>query len=107
MNTFDLVAFIVMWFGMIPLSAALISDDIAKERIGQAFSAWIDRRFRGDLVGYAARCPRCISHWVILLFAAFLWRDWHCLPIESDTIHSMIVISSVLASIRITRGWLE
>lgn len=107
MSTFDLATFVVMWFGMIPLSAALISDDIAKEKIGQAFSAWIDRRFRGSLVAYAARCPRCISHWIILLFAVFLWRDWYHLPIESDTIHCVTVLSSILGAMRITRGWLE
>lgn len=107
MNTVDWVIFVAMWFGMVPPSAALISDDIAKEHIGRVVTAWIDRKFRGGLLAYIARCPRCLSHWVVILTAALLTPLWRSIPIENHLLHLSVVGFSILSGIRLTRGWLE
>ncbi len=107
MNNFDLLCFIFVWFVLVPLSAALVSDDIVEEKIGQSFTAWIDRRFRGGLAAYLVRCPHCVSHWAVALAAVFFTRHWVSLPIEDPALHLATVVLSILACIRITRWALK
>lgn len=107
MNNIELLYFAFVWFVLVPPAAALLSDDIVEEKIGRSLTAWIDRRFRGGLVAYLTRCPRCLSHWVVVVVAVFLVRSWMSLPIEDRALHVAAVPLSILACIRITRGWLK
>jgi hypothetical protein len=107
MSVFETTSFLLLWFMLVPAAAALVSDDIVHEKIGVTFTAWIDRKFRGSLIAYFARCPNCLSHWFVLIAAMALWRSWLGLPFKSSTLHVVFVACSILASIRITRKWLE
>lgn len=103
----ETLAFLLVWFLLVPPSAALISDDIVNERLGSALTSWIDRKFRGSLAAYFVRCPHCLSHWAVFVFAALLHRQWLSLPIEDRVFHGAAVVLSILSTIRITRRFLS
>ena len=107
MNSSNLLAFVLLWFLLIPLATTVIVDDITQEKIGTTFTAWIDRRFRGTLIAYFFRCRVCLAHWTILACAALLTRAWLALPVETVEMRCLLVIASILVSIKITRAWLK
>lgn len=107
LNSCDLLyhlAPVVFWLSASPKVVALITEDIVDEKIGQSFTAWIDRRFRGSILAYLFRCKRCLSHWV----AASLWVAyvpmWELLPFGFYG-NCIISLMSLGASIRTTRKY--
>jgi hypothetical protein len=97
---------LVLWFFVTPPAAALIADDIVNEKIGQSLTAWVDRRFRGSLIGYLFRCHRCLSHWSVFVMWLLYAPIWATLPFTLY-VNFVISIISLITTIRYTRGWLE
>ena len=60
------VLMLIAWLLLVPPAAAQIAIDISEERIFERFTAYVDSRFRGTLLAYLVRCPKCLAHWVCL-----------------------------------------
>lgn len=107
MNGLNLLIFALLWFVVIPAATTVIVEDVTQEKIGAVFTAWIDRKFRGTMIAYLFRCRLCLAHWTIFAFAAMMTRVWMALPVEPVELKCLLVLASILGSIKITRIWLK
>lgn len=73
---------LVSWFLAVPPAVAQVALDISEERIFERFTAWVDARFRGTLLAYLVRCPRCLAHWGCLLATLAWYPLWASLPVH-------------------------
>ena len=95
-----------VWFGLVPIGLSLIVTDILNERIFQGFLAWIDLHFRGGLIAYLFRCPRCLSHWAAIVAGINYIPAWRLLPFPPG-LQVLFAFFATLVNIRITLFWVN
>ncbi len=72
---------ITVWMLAAPKAIRLVTNDIIGEKIFAGFTAMIDRKFRGTLLGYLFRCRKCFSHWVGTILWIFYIPAWGCMKL--------------------------
>lgn len=91
--TLDTLFFVLVWICAVPPAASLITFDIVEEELFASFTAWIDRRYRGTLLGKLFRCKRCLGHHIVGIFWIMYLPIWISL---SDSLWMSSVASIIL-----------
>lgn len=102
----QLLVFGIIWFAVVPPAVAQIAMDIAEEKIFERPLAFIDRHFRGTLIGYLFRCPVCLSHWITAIIALLFWENWQLVPFGWG-LRLVTAIVAIFAATRLARPWMN